>query len=252
MAGVRSPNYPNHNLTAALDLARKLYDKDGRNKVSKQTLSKHLGHDAVSGPALGKIGAMRAYGLITGSGDELQITPDAIAALKAPEGSVERKDALLRLAFKPAVFQDIRKQYQSRPSRDALMYWLESNGFTAAAAAIAASCYLETLSVVESLEADYNPAETEFGKEETSVTRKNEGFSNVFVRPKGAIMAGERELTTGMLSKTSGFRLIVTGEIGVKEIERLIAKLELDKEILAEPEVVPPAVEYNPKYGSSL
>lgn len=48
-------------------------------------------------------------------------------------------------------------------------------------------------------------------------------------------MAGERELTTGMLAKGASFRLIVSGEIGVKEIERLIAKLELD-EILADAE----------------
>ncbi len=47
-------------------------------------------------------------------------------------------------------------------------------------------------------------------------------------------MAGERELTTGLLSKDASFRLIVSGAIGVKEIERLIKKLELDKEILAE------------------
>jgi hypothetical protein len=48
-------------------------------------------------------------------------------------------------------------------------------------------------------------------------------------------MAGERELTTGMLAKEASFRLIVTGNIGVKEIERLIKKkLELDKEILAD------------------
>ena len=32
----------------------------------------------------------------------------------------------------------------------------------------------------------------------------------------------------------SSFRLIVTGMVGVKEIERLIKKLELDKEILAD------------------
>jgi hypothetical protein len=37
-----------------------------------------------------------------------------------------------------------------------------------------------------------------------------------------------------MLSKTAGYRLIVTGQIGVKEIERLISKLQLDKEILGE------------------
>ncbi len=47
-------------------------------------------------------------------------------------------------------------------------------------------------------------------------------------------MAGERELTTGLLAKDASFRLIVSGNIGVKEIERLIQKLEIDKEILAD------------------
>jgi hypothetical protein len=47
-------------------------------------------------------------------------------------------------------------------------------------------------------------------------------------------MESERELTTGLLSKDASFRLIVSGPIGVREIERLIRKLELDKEILAE------------------
>lgn len=47
-------------------------------------------------------------------------------------------------------------------------------------------------------------------------------------------MEGERELTTGLLSKDASFRLIVNGPVGVREIERLIRKLELDKEILAE------------------
>ena len=47
-------------------------------------------------------------------------------------------------------------------------------------------------------------------------------------------MEGERELTTGLLSKDASFRLIVSGQIGVKEIEMLIKKLQLDKEILAE------------------
>jgi hypothetical protein len=48
------------------------------------------------------------------------------------------------------------------------------------------------------------------------------------------LMAGERELTTGLLSKGASFRLIVSGRVGEKEIERLIKKLELDKEILAD------------------
>jgi hypothetical protein len=47
-------------------------------------------------------------------------------------------------------------------------------------------------------------------------------------------MAGERELTKGLLAKEASFRLIVSGNIGVKEIERLIQKLEIDKDILAD------------------
>ena len=47
-------------------------------------------------------------------------------------------------------------------------------------------------------------------------------------------MGDERVLTTGLLSKESSFRLIVNGRVGVKEIERLIKKLEFDKDILAE------------------
>ena len=45
-------------------------------------------------------------------------------------------------------------------------------------------------------------------------------------------MTGERGLTKGILAKDASFQLIVSGNIGVKEIERLIKKLELDKEIL--------------------
>jgi len=47
-------------------------------------------------------------------------------------------------------------------------------------------------------------------------------------------MGSERELAAGLLSKDVSFRLIVDGIIGVKEIERLIKKLEFDKEILAD------------------
>jgi hypothetical protein len=55
-------------------------------------------------------------------------------------------------------------------------------------------------------------------------------------KQKVVLMEGERELTTGLLSKGASFRLIVSGHIGEKEIDRLIQKLELDKEILAEPD----------------
>jgi hypothetical protein len=43
-------------------------------------------------------------------------------------------------------------------------------------------------------------------------------------------------LTTELLAREASFRLIVSGKVPVKEIERLIQKLEIDKEILVDQE----------------
>jgi len=43
----------------------------------------------------------------------------------------------------------------------------------------------------------------------------------------------EREFCSGMLSEKTSFRLLVKGTVGSKEIERLIRKLEIDREILS-------------------
>jgi hypothetical protein len=52
--------------------------------------------------------------------------------------------------------------------------------------------------------------------------------------PDLAPMEGERELSSGMLAASTSFRLLVKGRVGAKEIERLIRKLELDRDILAD------------------
>ena len=51
------------------------------------------------------------------------------------------------------------------------------------------------------------------------------------------LAAGERVLTTGLLAKDASFKLIVSGRVGPKEIDILIRKLQLDKEILADPTI---------------
>jgi hypothetical protein len=46
-------------------------------------------------------------------------------------------------------------------------------------------------------------------------------------------MTGERELIAGPLAENARFRLIVSGKIGVQEIERLIQRLQTYKDFLA-------------------
>lgn len=156
MAKARSPNYPMLDFGAALQAARKAYINDHRNKMSRIVLAKHLGHDSLSGPALGKIGALRAYGLIDGNGDELRITSEAVHALEAPEGSPERASAISQMALRPKLFQEIRKEFPGSVSPDNLRFWLIKRDFVPDAAEKAAKTYLATMRLVDGGAQAYN------------------------------------------------------------------------------------------------
>ena len=236
MAKVRSPNYPNVPLGAALEAVRPAFKKENRNKMSRSVLAGHMGYTSLNGRALGKIGAVRAYGLIEGSGDELRISDDAVAALNAPL-EIDRKPALARMALKPTLFQELRKEFpNSLPSEENLRFSLVKRGFTADAAGKAAKSFLASLRLAEGVPDDYNPVDDGDDGDEIPENEPNPPPPPPPPRneKRVTVMEGERELTTGMLAKDANFRLIVSGKIGVREIERLIKKLELDKEILAE------------------
>lgn len=233
MAKVRSPNYPSMSLGPALEAVRPAYEKEHRNKMARSVLAKHMGYSSLNGRALGKIGAVRAYGLIEGSGDELRISDDTVKALMAPAGSGERTDALARLANRPQLFQELTKEFPTTmPSIDNLKYALIKRNFIPDAAEKAAKSYLATMNLVGGIQDEYNPLDDD--------TADDVGEVDDTPPPppppgnKVKIMAGERELTTGLLAKDASFRLIVSGAIGVKEIDRLIQKLQIDKEILAD------------------
>jgi hypothetical protein len=151
----------------------------------------------------------------------------------APADSDQRREALERLAWRPSLFQDLRKDFPDTvPSLDNLQFSLVKMGFTQEAAEKAAKSYLATMNLAMGI-ADSYTAPDEAGDE---ADEQETPASRVVQPPKGKVklMEGERELTTGLLAKEASFRLIVSGQVGVKEIERLIQKLELDKEILAD------------------
>lgn len=183
MAKVRSPNYPNLSLGPALEAVRPAYDKEHRNKMSRSVLAKHMGYTSLNGRALGKIGAVRAYGLIEGSGDELRISDDAVAALMAPPNSNERVVALGRLALRPALFQELQKDFpHTMPSLDNLKYALVKRQFTADAAEKAAKSYLATMNLVAGIPDAYNPSETDDDAEEDMQAEATPGANPT--RPK--------------------------------------------------------------------
>jgi hypothetical protein len=169
-------------LGAALQAARKAYANDHRNKMSRIVLAKHLGHDSLSGPALGKIGALRAYGLIDGNADEIRITNEAVHALEAPEGSSERAAAMSQLALRPKLFQDIRKDFPGAVSPDNLRFWLIKRDFVPEAAEKAAKTYLATMRLVDGGVQAYNSAD-ESEKPEPPPMSPSPSLNEILDRP---------------------------------------------------------------------
>lgn len=159
MAKSRSPNYPAIDLGAALAAIEPAFRAENRNKMGKMPLARHLGYSSLNGRALAKIGAVRAYGLIEGSGDEVRVSEDAIAALMAPPGAPERQEAIARLALRPSLYREIKDAFpDSLPSEQNLSFWLVRNGYTPEASGKAAKAYLETMRLVTEPGAAYKAA----------------------------------------------------------------------------------------------
>lgn len=156
MAKSRSPNYPSVDLATALEAVRPVFKAENRNKFSRLVLAQNLGYSSLNGRALAKIGAVRAYGLIEGAGDDLRLSEDAITALMAPETSHERREALERSALKPTLFQELRQEFQGLPSENNLRFWLIKRHFTPEAASRAAETYLSTFQLVGGSNEEYN------------------------------------------------------------------------------------------------
>jgi hypothetical protein len=158
MAKIRSPNYPSLDLGEALEAVRPALKAENRNKFSRLVLAQHLGYTSLNGRALGKIGAIRAYGLVDGNGDELRLSDHAIAALEAPEGSEDRLGAMLLLADHPPLFQEITAAFEGLPSEKNLHFWLVKRGFTSDAASKAVKNYLATTLLASGKDGQYKPS----------------------------------------------------------------------------------------------
>lgn len=262
MSAPRSPNYPAFSLAKAIELLRPVFKAENRNKMSSLVLAKHLGSNTLNGRVLGRIGALRAYGLMEGRGEELRVSDDGLTLLSAPLESPDRQMALERCAFRPPIFAELRNDIpdvlNSPPSAENLRYLLVKRGYGENAAEKAAKSFRITIGLVTGNASLYDSGDDDrmAGDNDAEVQSPNGGKerprvaavrpASVVVPPqpgKGKLMDDERELTSGLLAKGTDFRLIVRGPIGVKEIERLIQKLEVDKEILAEASAEVPETE---------
>lgn len=246
MARARSPGYPNISLSEAISRVRKIHEMDRRNPLERKVIASHMGYSGLSGAADTAISALMHYGLLERVGKgEVRVSQLSVELLH-PETERDYATALQYAASSPELFKSLRERFpDSRFSESALRSYLIRSGFVERAVDPAIRAFSETCRFLEQEGANESGGVTKRADQESErdqgARRDDPSMPTGNTQPpptrrETELMVDERVLTTGLLSKEANFRLIVNGRIGVKEIERLIKKLELDKEILADAE----------------
>lgn len=253
----RSPNFPFIPLKAAIDRLMAFEKYFGRHPAPLGKTALAWGLKENSDQAGQITSALRYYGFLDYQGEpparQAVLTDDGRTYLRAQQDSV-KQEVIARAALKPRMIHKFWDQWGADrpPDPVCLDELILKNSFSDRGAIAFLKVYDATIAFAGLGDSDKSKSESEDDSrvdENTDHAAEMEYVSeqpSPPVQPRGAlpfrgsgggevrVMEGERELTTGLLSKDAGFRLIVNGPVGVKEIERLIRKLELDKEILAD------------------
>jgi hypothetical protein len=251
-ARLRSPAYPAISLKEAVERVKALYDQDKTAVVPMDTAGKHIGFAKAHGQALMFLSALRKFGLVEYPSDgRVMVTRRAVDILTFPDSHERKLKAIHDAALSPSIYAKLFEKYRESglPSDEAIgAELIADSGFNPTAVGPFLKDFRESLEYAgllsngvlslsrgESESGDNGREEREepTGHDDESATQ-NSPVSIAPPRRGAKLMEGEREIATGLLSKNASFRLIVSGDVGVKEIERLIAKLQLDKEILAD------------------
>jgi len=125
----RSRNCPTIPLSAAIELAKKLYGKAGKAKIKAEVAVNALGYAGLNGASLSVIGALSQYGLIEREkGSIVAISQQAIR-LMHPLNKEQEAHALEELALNPKVFNELYAEGFNNGTEDLIANHLIQNGF---------------------------------------------------------------------------------------------------------------------------
>lgn len=148
----RSPNYPQISLPKAIELTSKLYEKAHTHKASATVVVGALGYTGLNGKSIGVISALKKYGLLEAVADnEFKISKDGLVIIVDPKASVERAAAIMRAAFQPTLFAELRQEYGDTPpkSDDFLRAFLLKRGFVQSVVDVPIRTYRDTMALVQ-------------------------------------------------------------------------------------------------------
>ena len=146
----RSPSYPGLTLEVAIQKARTIHEREGRNEAAESVILGDLGYKSKSGPAIVALAAVKAFGLlIPGKGaNTLKLSDLATRIiLDRREDETERRVAIQQAALNPAMHKALWEKYGGDLPSDAnVIYFLRmERAFTEPGAKAFIGLYRATL-----------------------------------------------------------------------------------------------------------
>lgn len=153
----RSPNYPQLNLTEAIERVKQVYKAGHTHKADKEVVAKSLGYSSLNGASLAVIGTLKRYGLLQDEGDGLKVSDEAVAIIGLPKGDAERARAFRAAAFAPQLFAEMHETYGDHLPGDVhLRHFLIKKKFLPKAADEVIRVYRDNLELVADETEGYN------------------------------------------------------------------------------------------------
>jgi len=177
---MRSPNYPQLSLPEALKKAQVLYLDIHTRKATSQKIAERLGYKSLNGRSLGVLSALKKYGLLSGKGDELGLTHDAVIIFERPDEHPEKQAAIRKAALSPPLFTDIYSHFKGQvPGIADLRVYLSQMGFSKTALDEITENYAETFRIVSPQDGEYTVGDTSSDKGEQTDMLSSQSSSHL-------------------------------------------------------------------------
>jgi len=250
----RSPSYPHYSLEDAIENVNKIFSADRTNPIDREVAAKHMGYSGKNGAADRSLSTLMRYGLLEKSAKgEVRVSQTALDIL-VPENQNQKIEALFNAAYAPTLFKTLYERFsEGAPSQNALKAFLTRERYTDRAVESITTAYLKTCNLLERedvyknniidkqkhIELEPSPnvdlVSNESPKQETPNFLPKTQFLSVTepsTQEHSNSVPQEVEWMRNKVGPNSTIRIIATGEMGPKEIGKLIKLLEAQKMVL--------------------
>jgi hypothetical protein len=222
MTRIRSPNYPQLSLPAAIDRVAKVYQEENRHPAPSEVVVKHLGFSGLNGSSAAALSALLKYGLLEKEGKQVRVS-DRTLAILYPQDPKEKSDALKQAIHGPALFSEILTNFKYQlPSDENLKAYLIRRGFAQGAIKQLIPVLRESVEFVP-FGSDLNPG----ANQERSIARAEQPLRSV-----AAINRQGTAVSTASMEPMYGGRLVSSYPITIPLSKEPSITISLDDDLI--------------------